>query len=426
VNMYHRDSLSKAASTVRVYASSKTGRQTLVLYSSHIALIFLGFIICSLNGRILGTDNYGIYAFLFTITAFSVLFFRFGFFSSGGLLLAQAKGNIEERRLIGALVVVALLIGVSYSLFIFGISFFVDRIFGTNVKHILQILSPVLILLPFQMLIPQIGRGANKIKKLAYFNILPKGLYVVAVLCLLALMTTGINVVVLIFLHFICVVFGVAVIIYSFKPLFNHLRDSIRKLWQKNKEYGVHLYFGQVVDQSTYKLDGIFISYFVNTTQLGFYSLAAAITSPMAMLSQSLSTSLFKGFAERERIPKRVTQLNFLWLLVCVVGLVVFGRLIVVVLLTERFLPVVRLILPLALAGFFRGMYQPYNTFLGAKGKGKWLRNVSVIEACFNVVGNLFFVIYLGVIGVAIASFIAKLLSFGSHYYYYRKYLRGI
>lgn len=418
--------LSKVRSSVRLYASSKAGKQTLVLYSSHIALIFLGFIICSLNGRILGTDNYGIYAFLLTITAFSVLFFRFGFFSSGGLLLAQARDDVKERELIGALIVVALLVGVSYSLFIFGLSFFVDRIFATNVKHILQILSPVLILLPFQMLIPQIGKGANKIKRLAYFNILPKSLYVATILCLLALMTTGINVVVLIFLHFICVAFGVAVIIYSFKPSFNHLRGNIRKLWQKNREYGIHVYAGQIADGSTYKLDGIFISYFVNTTQLGFYSLATAITSPMAMLSQSLSMSLFKGFAEKEGIPRKVIQLNFLWLLTCVVGLVVFGRLIVVLLLTEKFLPVVRLILPLALAGFFRGMYQPYNMFLEAKGEGKWLRNIAFIEAGFNVVGNLFFVIYLGVIGVAIASFIAKLISFGSHYYYYRKYLRGI
>ncbi len=78
------------------------------------------------------------------------------------------------------------------------------------------------------------------------------------------------------------------VILKGFKPSYRNLGENIKKIWKKNKAYGIHLYFGQIANQSTYKLDGIFISYFVSTVQLGFYKLANTLTTPMVLLSQSI------------------------------------------------------------------------------------------------------------------------------------------
>ena len=371
----------------------------------------------------MGPKDYGILAFFGTITGFFVLFFRFGFFSAGGLLLAQEKEESKERELIGALILIGLGVGLSFSLFIFVSSFFVDQIFHTNIKYILRILSPLLIVLPFQLLIPQIGRGTNKITNLSWFNVIPKVLYVAGLLVLINLV--HVSVTTLILLNLSATIIAVATIAYSFNPSFGNLEKNFRKIWAKTKEYGIHLYWGQIANQSTYKLDGIFITYFVDTTQLGFYSLANIITLPMAMLSQSLCTSLFKGFASKDRIPRRVLHLNFLWLLACVVGLALLGRFIVVLLFTDSFLPAVPLILPLAIAEFFRGMYQPY-TFLAAKGKGKWIKNVAFAEASFNVVGNLLLIYMYGAMGAAIASAIAKLVHFLGLRYYYVQYKKGV
>jgi O-antigen/teichoic acid export membrane protein len=94
----------------------------------------------------------------------------------------------------------------------------------------------------------------------------------------------------------------------------------------------------------------------------------------------------------------------------------------VVLLFTDKFLPTVPLILPLALAGLFQGMYQSYNRFLGAKEKGKWMRNISFMQSIFNVTGNFFCIYYWGAMGAAIASMIATLIAYLGHVYYYRKY----
>lgn len=413
-----RKEIYRSIAELKSYAISRTAKQTIALYSSQILLIILGVVTSSLNTRILGPKDYGILAFFSTVTGFSVLFFRFGFFSAGGLLLAQETDEYKERELIGALTLIGLGVGLSFSVFIFASSFFIDQIFHTNVDHILRILSPLVIMTPFQLLIPQIGRGTNKIVHLAWFNVIPKALYIGGLLMILFYLS-HVNVAMLITLNLIATVIAVAVIIYSFKPSFQNLKFNFRRIWKKEKEYGIHLYWGQIADQSTYKLDGVFISYFVNTTQLGFYSLANALTSPLAMFSQSLSTSMFKGFANKERIPKRVIQLNFLWLLAGVIGLVVLGKYIVILLFTKKFLPAVPLILPLAIAAFFRGMYQPYGMFSESKGKGQWVRNASLASSIVNFIGNFVLVPLIGAIGAAIATLLGRLTHLCIYLYYY-------
>lgn len=401
----------------------KTGRQTSTLYISQIVALFLGIFIGIINTRVLGPEGYGILAFFLAITSFTVLFFRFGFFSASGLMIAQAKGERKERELTGASVIVAFLIGISYSFFILFLSFFVDDIFNTNIGWILRYTSFMLIALPFTFLVPQVGRGTNKIERMSFFNVIPKVIYLLGALMLLKIIQ--IEPFHFILLSIFSTIIGVLVVMHSFHPLFNNINENLKEIWKKTKEYGFHLYLGQIADQSTCQLDKIFITYFVNTIQLGFYSLAMAMTAPMVGLSQALSMSLFKGFVDMGRIPKKVIYYNFLWLAACVAGLVIFGKFVVALLFTENFLPSVPLILPLALAGFFRGMYQPYNMFLGAKGKGRWMRNISVTQSIFNMVGNLIFIYYWGAMGAAIASAIATLIAYLGYAYYYRKYIHS-
>ncbi|MEX2690280.1 MAG: lipopolysaccharide biosynthesis protein [Candidatus Njordarchaeum guaymaensis] len=403
---------------------SKTGKQTFTLYGSQIITLFLGVFIGIINTRTLGPKGYGILSLYLAIISFTVLFFRFGFFSASGLLIAEAKKREKERELTGASIIIALLIGITYSLFILILSFFIDDLLHTNIGWILRYTSFMLVALPFTMLVPQVGRGTNKIEKLSAFNMLPNLTYLLSALLLLKIIQ--IKAFHFILLYILATTIGIIVVFHLFQPLFRNVMKNLKIIWKKTKEYGFHLYLGQIADQSTYKLDKIFISYFSNATQVGFYSLAMAITSPMTGLPTAMSMSLFKRFVDMSRIPKKVIYYNFLWLATSVIGLALFGRFIVTVLFTERFLPTFPLILPLSLASFFQGMYKPYNMFLGAKGKGKWLRNISIAQAIFNINGNIIFIYYWGALGAAIASAIAALIAFIGYIIYYYKYLSYI
>ncbi len=401
----------------------KTGRQTFTLFSSQILALGLGILTGIINTRTLGPTDYGVFTFFFTFTGFTVLFFRFGLASSVSLLLAETKDKEKEKELIGATVVIAFFVGVAYSTFVFVSSFFVDDLFHTNVEWILRYASVLVMALPFTLFIPLIGRGTNQIGLLSMFNVIPKTIYIFSALILL-------NLIQIEPLHFVLLnlsgtIIGVLILLHAFSPKFSNLYENLEEILRKTKEYGFHVYLGQIANQSTYKLDGIFITLFVNTTQLGFYSLAMTMTSSMVGLSQALSTSLFKSFANLDRIPRKVFLYNFTWLILCVLGLALFGPVLIYVLFGEEFLPAAKMILPLALAGLFQGMYQPY-TFLASKGKGKWIRNVAYTEMAANIVGNVFLIYLYGAFGAAVASAISKFIHWIMLRNYYNIYLRGI
>jgi len=250
-------------------------------------------------------------------------------------------------------------------------------------------------------------QGSNKIGLLSAFRTAPRMLYIIGILLLLAF--SGINVVSLILLRIGIAIFVILLTLRILKPSFEYLRQNIKKLGTTNRKYGLHLYIGKIVQHSTRKLDGVLISYFADTTNLGFYSLATVATSPISMLSISLSTSLFKDFAKRERIPRKVICFNFLWLTSCALGVILIGKHIIVLLLSERFLPVGQLIVPLALASFFQGAYQPYNMFLGARGERR-IGYLAFIIAPINTFGNLILVPRYGAFGAAVALAISMAL----------------
>jgi len=75
------------------------------------------------------------------------------------------------------------------------------------------------------------------------------------------------------------------------------------------------------------------------------------------------------------------------------------------------------------MAGFFQGMYQPYNFFLGAKGKGQWMRNMSIIMSIVNLIGNITLIPIWGAMGAAIASIFGTLSYYLACLWYYNKFM---
>jgi O-antigen/teichoic acid export membrane protein len=208
---------------------------------------------------------------------------------------------------------------------------------------------------------------------------------------------------------------------WRLKPVFRNVKLNLRLLWKETKEYGAKVYLGSIADSSTYKLDSMFIASFVNTTSVGFYSLAGTLVSPISKLSSAMSISLFKGFTKAKKIEKKVIWFNVIWLISCLAILTIGGNFIVITLFSAKYLPVVELVFPLAIAGFCQGMYTPLNMFLSAHRKGKELRYISFVEAGFNLAGNYVFIYYWGAMGAAIASAIAKGIELALNVFFYRK-----
>lgn len=400
---------------------SKTSIQTLTLFISIIFGIPLGILSTTITTRILGPENYGILAFFTTVTTFILIFFRFGFAASSGLLVAEANNRSREQGFSGASILIFSIIGVIYSSFLFCFSFFVDGIFGTSIGHILRWLSLLLFFQPFQYLIQSVTRGANYIGILSLYRISPRILYIVTILILLPLIEINFSIVILVtVLSSLVVTTG---ILYSLKPSFSKVGDNLRRIMKKNREYGINLYKAQIISMSSSKLSGLLISYFTNTTVLGFYSLAMVMASPLIAFSNAMSTTMFKSFCRSSRIPVKVFVINGI-VMICGALLLWFGgRIIILFLYTEEYLEVAALLKFLVVSSIFEGLFPPFNCFLAAKGHAVWLRKIATLVAVTYFVGNIIFVPLWGAYGAATANIFGQIMAFAGHLWFYRKYI---
>lgn len=403
------------------YKISKLTKQVILLLASNFILIFLGFGIKKIQTFQLGDLNYGEYAFFISIITFISLFFRFGFFVSLQNLLAQNHNENREKKLLAIGFTMALINGVAIAVSVWVLSFIVNDLFNTNIGYSLQIFAPLTIIYPFYFLFNAYGTGTNKIHINALYNVLPKALF----LLFLIIYFEGLNLNSIIFFNFISTLIIIVFFFFKTRPNFSNFKFYWKILWLKNQKYGFHYYKGAIANQTTYKLDELFISFFKDTKLLGFYSLSLLVASPMIMVSQSINQSMFKQYSKLKKIPDKIFIYNTLWLLTCIILIFIFGEFVVNVLFGEEFKPVSRYAFLISFALFFHGMSTPYS-FLAAKSKGIEIRNVAWSEAIINITGNLILIPLIGVEGAIITSIIAKATNYTLFRYYYNKYIAKI
>ena len=400
-------------STIFGHAKTKTATQ--------MGVILLGIITVPIISRTLGPNDYGKYALIIAVITFIASYFEFGFFSAGSRLLATSKTDEEEQHILGALYTVAACIAVLFSLTIWGLSFFIDTWLSSNIGPTLRVVAPLAAFFPVQFMIQQIAQGSNRIGRLALITILPGIWTLTAILTLSHL--GDISVMTVLTTNMISLILVSVIIVLTFRAKWQKLRQYLTLLTKETKSYGRDVYLGRVIGGSMFDMDKFFISRFVSAASVGYYTLAILVVSPMVILSQSFASTLFKGFAQQDRVPAKVTFFNFVWLVCAALFLIFAGPFVIRLLFTERFAPVSTLMIPLAIAGIFQGLYQPYNNFLGAHGQGKYLRNIALVFAVFSIVFNFILVKYFGAMGAAVATLISNATYFILCLYCYLVYI---
>ena len=397
----------------------KIVRQTGLMFISNISVLLIGIFSKGIQTRGLGPEAYGLFAFFLTITGFTVIFFRFGLFSSTRVLLLNNTDKNRERELFAAGFFITLLIGVSYFVFIFSISWFVDDIFHIKIGDIMRLLSPLCFILPFPFLIDMLAVGSNKIENSALMNFLNKFLFFLAVIVLFSLKYLTLNTIIAAYLLTTLVV--IIVMFFFFKPSFSNLKTTLKDIRVKNSQYGRKVYLGQIVTLGTTQLDKIFIGYFVNTLWVGFYSLVEVMTLPIVYFSNALNDSILKDLSGLKRIPQKLFVINFIWLVATSVFLVFAGRYLLVLIFSSEYEPASTLIIPLTVASFFQGLYQPFLRFMTVNEKGNYQRNSALMISACNLGTNMIMVPLMGAFGAALATAISRIFTFFVNYHYYRK-----
>jgi O-antigen/teichoic acid export membrane protein len=382
-----------------------------LLTISQLISLGFGFISSIIIANSLGIKKFVIFTFYFSITSIFLLFFRFGYFSSIGVLIVKTNNKKRQSELIGAGFVLSILIGVIYSLFLFLISNYIDDFFKSNIRNFIINTLVFLIFLPLTMYINQVVQSLNKYKPLIIYNILSASISFIIILFLYFSHILSIEY--LIFAKIIpmsIVILSVFIICFNMK--FSNLFKNLAIINLKNRKHGFHLYLGQIVDQSIYKSDELMIQYFVGNSELGLYKIAQQLINPFGILAKNYAFSKFKIIAKSSFIDKKFQKNIFLISIYSIITSLIFSYIVINYFYIDEYKFAFYIVIILSFAVFINSITQLYNIFLTSHSMGKYSKNANFRMAFFNLIGNFVLIPILSGLGAALSSIIAVLIYF--------------
>jgi len=394
------------------------------LYTSMGLGLIIGIGVSVVNARLLGPQQYGDLKFLQTLFTFALTFLTLGIFASGSRLLAQKKNEPIKHQLIGSLLTFTSIISVILIIGFFIFSFFEESIFNNKLGHIIRIFSPLLFVFPFQFCLTTIMEGDNRIYELSIFETAPKILYFLGAMAFNFFIPLSLTSALAIQFLFLLLLILIMVII--FKPKFENLKKNFSIVLQENKTYGFHVYIGVLAGVASAHLGGLSIGYFIDNTNVGFFSLALTTSMPLVMIPETVGTTFFKDFANKKFISKQVTNVTLILSICALLFFLLVIKKVIILLYSAEYSAVVLLAYMVSIGNFFHGFGDYIGKFLGAKGKGKEKRNGAFAVGVSNILGYSFLVYYFGVKGAAITKILSSFVYFAMMVFYYKKVTKGI
>ncbi len=391
-------------------AVTDKAKKSASLFTTMVLSLFVGIVISIINTRYLGKEQYGDFKFLINLFSLGVTFLTFGFFYTGGLLLAKTDDTLKKRELTGDILKIAAFSSLLLIVVSLVFSFFEHRIFGNNLGPLIRYSLPLLFIFPFQLCFEQILQGSNRIYSLSLLRIGPKLVYIVLAVVLQYFSKFSLTTALI--AHLGAIAFIVVALMVFIKPKFGLKSKFLPFIRKENRGYGFPIYLGAITGVASSYLAGITISYYIDNEHVGFYYLAITAAMPLTMLPASFGITFFKAFVSYAKIPLKVIFITVGIGVTALAGFLIFIDEIVVFLYTDDFFPVIGLSYFIAIGSLFHGFGDFLNRFISAKGLGKKLRNSNFVLGIINTAGFIVLPRYFGVEGAAYTRLIAGVVYF--------------
>ena len=405
-----------------MFTLSKSNKQVCLLLLSTMLGTLLGVFSSIINTRFLIPESYGDVRYVQNVINFISSILLFGYFLSGSRLLAISDDEAYSKKIRGSLLII---LGICSAILILSMCLCsVLKNSEESISYLFLISMPVCTYPLLLNYINTVSQGDNHIGRIAVARVLPTLVYIPVAWYLysvggatpqkMVLLQWGIYSVIL-----LC-------IILSCKYSFSDLRSTFATLNLENKKYGFQLYLGSLIMVASNYIAGITIGLFGNNnTEVGFYTLALTVTSPLAMLPGIIGTTYFKQFARQAFIPHKVMKWSIILTVASCIFFILIIKWVVIFLYTEDYAPVGYYAMWLA-AGFgIHGFGDMINRYLGSHGQGKSIRNSSIANGLFKIFGFTVLVYYFGVYGALATSVICSVIYTLTLIYYYNKFVNN-
>ena len=396
-------------------------KQVVMLYASTLTGVFLGVLSSIVNTRFLAPADYGDVRYVQNIINFVTTFLLFGYFLSGARLMALSNDRDYVARVKGMMIVI-----LAGACVVIALAMPINSLLHADQPQVawLFLLSiPVCFSPLFHNYIDQTAQGDNQIGLLSLARLLPYLVYVP--IGYLVYSTYGATSDRMVLLQWGIYTAVYLVIIIATKPLFRHLKPIWKDLNDENKRYGIQLYIGSLVMVSTNYLAGISLGYFnEDNSEVGFYTLALTVTTPLAALPAIVGTTYFKKFATQPAIPKKV--------IIATVGLTFTSCILFILLIhpvveflyTDSYAIVGTYASILSVGYCIHGLGDMFNRYLCSHGQGASVRNASIANGVFKLLGYTLLVWLFNTNGAIATTIICDVVYFSCLIYYYVRFTK--
>lgn len=400
---------------------TQSKKQIIILYSSTIFGVCLGVLVSILNTHSLTPSDYGDVRYINNLISFFSGIFLFGYFISGSRLLALAENKEEASKIKGTLISILglTILLMMIIMIICGLihQYILHKDFYNLFYYAIPICGSTLVL----NYINTSSQGDNSITTIAAARLLPQLCYLLIAFIIYKIYGASSKSMML--LQNGIALFILIILILKNSPKFNQLKETFHKLHNENKLYGLQVYYGSLANVSVQYIAGMSLGLFgTDNTNVGFYTLALTVTSPLMMLPNVIGTTYFKQFAHRNSIPNKILWSTYIVSIITLVAFCILIFPVVNILYSESYKNVAMYASSLAIGFTLHGLGDVYNRFLGAHGKGNFLRNGAFISGGIALIGYTIGIYYGGITAAILTRILSSSIYFYTMVYYYKQF----
>ena len=401
-------------------------RQSFSLMFWNFVGIPLGIVTNIVITRYMGADSYGDYLYIQRIFELAFILLGFGMVQSLNRVVLLAKNDEHRRQFFGSglicLFVVYAIICCSLYLYAFVSPNFREK----GILEIFLIMIPFSIIFYLLQYLEQVLPSCNKINWLIIQRYTPRiGFFLIGLFVYYYIMRRDLswNPVIVVWSSFLATQLMVYMfILRKMKPSFKNAKERISEIWQCNKEYGKHVYIGNLFSTAFSALMPVILSMVSDTNSgVGFYSLSLTLSAPLSFIPIVIATSHYQQFAKYDSIPRKILVFTIGISIVALVGLWALVRPFVSICYTKEFSPVIMLTIITSIGTLLYGLSDFFSRFLMAKGMGKLLRNSSFIVGLTTFFSSLITIPLLQATGAALTHMVAGIVYLIIIVVYYKR-----
>lgn len=385
-------------------------------------------------GKELGPTGLGLYTLVFTIYMFGMQFAAFGIGAALTKYIAQYNDEpMKIRELVTSGVAGSIVSGFVMGVLLYLLSGIIAIQFfnSPDMTDLLKISALCFPFLAMQKAVIGTLNGLRRMKWFAVVNIVQNvsvlGITVILVLWLNMDITGAV-------FGFVLPTIVVGLFSLAFvKDYFTTSPKLVHTIFKEISCFGFYVVLANSIGLINTNIDNLLIGYFMNETEVGYYSVAIIFMMGITILPQSVqrivtpSIATYYGkrdFGNIRKLIKSTAIKTFTIIVFISAFLALFGKFMIVSIFTDEFVPAHTPMLVLLIGYSIFAVFIPIGGCLASIGKVQILYWIGAMSAILNILLNITLIPQFGIVGAAGATSISLIFIRITNLYFIIKHTR--